>query len=223
MRKLAGKNVFVTGVTGFLGQAVFERLLLDFPDTRITLLVRPQLGSTGRQRVESLMGRPTFNALRDKVGTEGIAAALDERVDVVDGDFSADGLEIPGDLDVVIHCAATVSFDPPIDEGFRTNLVGAVRLYEAALASNPAPHLRPRLDRVRGRGPQGRDPRGHARPPRRLAGRVRPRDPGAGATSRPRAASPRSSTRSCARPAPSTAAPARSRSPTTPRSAARPG
>jgi Male sterility protein len=74
VRRLAGKNVFVTGVTGFLGQAVFERLLLDFPETRITLLVRPQLGSTGRQRVESLMGRPMFNALRDKVGTDGIAA-----------------------------------------------------------------------------------------------------------------------------------------------------
>ena len=141
MRKLGGKNVFVTGVTGFLGQAVFERLLLDFPETRITLLVRPQLGSSGRQRVESLMGRPTFNALRDKVGTDGIEAALEERVDVVDGDFSADGLEIPGGLDVVIHCAAAVAFDPPIDEGFLTNLVGAVRLYEAALANNPASHL----------------------------------------------------------------------------------
>ena len=164
MRKLAGKNVFVTGVTGFLGQAVFERLLLDFPDTRITLLVRPQLGSSGRQRVESLMGRPTFNALRDKVGTEGIAAALEERVDVVDGDFSADGLEIPGGLDVVIHCAATVAFDPPIDEGFLTNLVGAVRLYEAALANNPATHLlHVSTAYVAGR-PQGRDPRGDARP-----------------------------------------------------------
>ena len=141
MRKLAGKKVFVTGVTGFLGQAVFERLLLDFPDTRVVLLVRPQLGSSGRQRVESLMGRPTFTALRERVGTEGIQAMLTERVDVVDGDFSQDLPELPGDLDVVIHCAATVSFDPPIDEGFQTNLFGAVRLYEAVLATNPAPHL----------------------------------------------------------------------------------
>ena len=62
-------------------------------------------------------------------------------MDVVEGDFSAAELEIPGGLDVVIHCAATVAFDPPIDEGFLTNLVGAVRLYEAALANNPAPHL----------------------------------------------------------------------------------
>ena len=87
------------------------------------------------------MGRPTFNALREKIGNEGISAALEGRVDVVDGDFSAAELEIPGGLDVVIHCAATVAFDPPIDEGFLTNLVGAVRLYEAALANNPSPHL----------------------------------------------------------------------------------
>jgi fatty acyl-CoA reductase len=139
--RLAGKNVLVTGVTGFLGQAIFERLLKDFSQTRITLLVRPQLGSSGRQRVESLLGRPLFNALRDQVGNDGIKPMLDERVDVVDGDFSRELPSLPGDIDVVIHCAATVSFDPPIDEGFQTNLLGAVRLYEAALAANAAPHL----------------------------------------------------------------------------------
>ncbi len=141
MRRLAGKNVLVTGVTGFLGQAVFERLLFDFADTRITVLVRPQLGSTGSERVGSIIGRPTFNALRDKVGNEGIRAMLDERVTVVDGDFAQEALELPGDIDVTIHCAATVAFDPPIDEGFKTNLFGAVRLYEAVLASNERPHL----------------------------------------------------------------------------------
>jgi fatty acyl-CoA reductase len=141
VKRLAGKNVLVTGVTGFLGQAVFARLLLDFPETRITLLVRPQLGSSGRQRVESLFGRPTFGALRDKVGSEAMLTILDERVDVVDGDFSQEGLEMPGGLDVAIHCAATVSFDPPIDEGFQTNLLGAVRLYETVLKANTSPHL----------------------------------------------------------------------------------
>ncbi|HYG72233.1 MAG TPA: SDR family oxidoreductase, partial [Actinomycetota bacterium] len=141
VKRLAGKNVLVTGVTGFLGQAVVERLLYDFDRTMITVLVRPQLGSGGRQRLESMIGRPTFNALRDKVGPEGITAMLDERVRVVEGDFASTDLELPGDLDVVIHCAATVSFDPPIDEGFQTNLLGAVRFYEAVLRTNTAPHL----------------------------------------------------------------------------------
>jgi HAD superfamily hydrolase (TIGR01490 family) len=141
VQRLGGKNVLVTGVTGFLGQAVFERLLIDFPKTRVTLLVRPQLGSTGRQRVESLMGRPAFGTLRDRVGNEALARILEERVEVVEGDFSERELELPGGIDVVIHCAATVSFDPPIDEGFQTNLLGAVAFYEAVLAANAAPHL----------------------------------------------------------------------------------
>jgi fatty acyl-CoA reductase len=141
VKRLAGKRVFVTGVTGFLGQAVFERLLLDFPDTRIVLLVRPQLGSSGRQRVESMLGRPTFDVLREREGNDGLVRLLDERVEVVDGDFSQARPELPSDLDVVIHCAAAVAFDPPIDEGFQTNLLGALQLYEGVLASGSRPHL----------------------------------------------------------------------------------
>jgi len=140
-QRLAGQKVLVTGVTGFLGQAVFERLLLDVPGATMALLARPQLGSTGRQRVESLMSRPTFNVLSDRVGADGIARILDERVEVIEGDFAEELPEFPGDVDVVMHCAATVSFDPPIDEGFLTNLLGAVRFYEHLLAAGNRPHL----------------------------------------------------------------------------------
>jgi fatty acyl-CoA reductase len=139
--RLAGKNVLVTGVTGFLGQAAFERLLLDFADTRITLLVRPQLGSSSRQRVESLVTRPTFEVVRERVGNDGLERALLERVAVVEGDLDGELGGFPSDIDAVLHCAATVAFDPPIDEGFRTNLLGAVRFYEAILTAGNAPHL----------------------------------------------------------------------------------
>ena len=141
VKRLAGKRVLVTGVTGFLGQAVFERLLLDFPDTKVVLLVRPQLGFSGRQRVESMFGRPTFNVLREREGNDGLVRLLDERVEVVDGDFSLARPELPSDLDVTIHCAAAVAFDPPIDEGFQTNLLGALQFYEGVLASGSRPHL----------------------------------------------------------------------------------
>ncbi len=141
VERLAGARALITGVTGFLGQAVFERLLLDFPETRVVLMVRPQLGSSGRARVESLMARPTFDALRERVGADGIASILEDRVEVVEGDFAQDAPELPGDLDVVFHCAATVAFDPPIDEGFQTNLFGTVAFYDAVVASGSRPHL----------------------------------------------------------------------------------
>src|SRR5437868_15014901 len=42
---LRGKHVLITGVTGFLGAALLERLLSEFPDTRVSLLVRGRYGS----------------------------------------------------------------------------------------------------------------------------------------------------------------------------------
>ncbi len=87
------------------------------------------------------MSRPTFDVLRERHGNDGIKAIMDERVDVIDGDFQEDLPPLPSDMDVVMHCAAAVAFDPPIDEGFQTNILGAVRFYEAVIASGAKPHL----------------------------------------------------------------------------------
>jgi alcohol-forming fatty acyl-CoA reductase len=139
--RLAGARVLITGVTGFLGQAVLERLLGDVPDTRMVVLVRPQGGLSGRDRVESVTAGPGFNALRERAGADGIRRMLDERVEVVEGDVAAEPPSLPDGLDVAFHCAATVSFDPPIDEGFRTNVLGSVLLYEALREAGARPHV----------------------------------------------------------------------------------
>jgi fatty acyl-CoA reductase len=137
---LAGKRVFLTGVTGFLGQVIFERLLLDFPKTEISLLVRSQTAATAVDRVHYLTRKPAFEVLRQRHGSEELLAYLDEHVSVIDGDFTRGEPDIPDGIDVAIHSAAAVSFDPPIDEGFQTNLLGAVNLYRGVLAKN-SPHL----------------------------------------------------------------------------------
>ncbi len=136
---LAGKTLLLTGVTGFLGQVVLERLLLDFPDTKITLLVRSQQGASSRERVGYLLRKPSFDVLRARF--DDLPGLLDERVTVVDGDFSQGRPQLPEGIDVAIHSAAAVSFDPPIDEGFQTNLLGAVNLYEGLLAPGNRPAL----------------------------------------------------------------------------------
>ncbi len=141
VQALAGKRIFITGVTGFLGQVVLERLLLDFPDTRVVLLVRSQTGASSQERVEYMLRKPAFSVLREKLGEDGLLAALRERCEVIDGDFSRGVPTLPGDMDVVFHCAATVSFDPPIDEGFQTNLFGALNLYRGVVESGSRPHL----------------------------------------------------------------------------------
>jgi fatty acyl-CoA reductase len=139
--RLAGSRILITGVTGFLGQAVLERLLGDVPDCNIVLAVRPAGGLDGRTRVESVLSGPAFNILRDRVGADGLRRLLDERVEVIEADVAEGPPELPADLDLVFHCAAAVSFDPPIDEGFRTNVLGASHVYEALRQAGGTPHV----------------------------------------------------------------------------------
>jgi alcohol-forming fatty acyl-CoA reductase len=139
---LSGKRVLITGATGFLGIALLERLLSDFPDTRIFVLVRGRFGASPQSRLDEVLGGNAFGGLRERLGTEGASRLVRERVTVVEGDVTGSTLELPGDLDVVFHCAASVSFDPPIDHAFHTNVMGALRLYETVAAAGRArPHL----------------------------------------------------------------------------------
>ncbi len=138
---LAGKRVLITGVTGFLGTALLERLLAEFPDTQIVVLSRPRHGSTAQARIDEMAGGAAFRTLREQIGLDAVKHALAERVTVLEGDVTDEVPDLPSDLDVVFHCAASVSFDPPIDHAFETNLLGATRFYEAVARSGGRPHL----------------------------------------------------------------------------------
>lgn len=143
-KALAGRRVLLTGVTGFLGQVLLERLLRDVPEARLIALIRAQQGVSPRERLHHLVRKPAFDGLRDHLGSAGaLADLLDARVEVVDGDLTRGEPELPEGIDVVIHSAATVTFDPPIDEAFQANVLGALNLYRAATR-----HSRPALVHV---------------------------------------------------------------------------
>jgi HAD superfamily hydrolase (TIGR01490 family) len=137
---LGSAHLFVTGGTGFLGQAVLERLLADHPKTRLSLLVRTKGSTSGADRMRNLLRKPVFQSWRDRVGDDGVERALAERITVIEGSLGTiDAL--PSDIDIVIHSASTVSFDPPIDQAFASNVGGAAGLYEALTASGSDPHV----------------------------------------------------------------------------------
>ncbi|MFL6240995.1 MAG: HAD-IB family hydrolase [Actinomycetes bacterium] len=137
---LSGKRILLTGVTGFLGEALLERLLSDVPDTQLVLLIRSRPSQTADDRVTELLTRPAFRALREVHGEDGVARMRAERVTVLDGSLELVPA-LPADLDVVVHCAGDVSFDPPIDVAMATNLLGTVRLLEAVHAAGGNAHF----------------------------------------------------------------------------------
>ena len=137
---LTDEHIFLTGATGFVGQAVLERLLADYPKTRISILVRSKGSAPVEQRLTQLMRKPVFKNWIDNLGEEEAMKQVAKRVNIINGSLSNVG-KLPDDMDVVIHGASTVSFDPPIDEAFDTNVGGAFSVYGALLESGSDPRV----------------------------------------------------------------------------------
>ncbi len=128
---LAGRRLLLTGATGFVGEALLHRILDALPRTHVSVLVRPKGATSAADRVRELLAKPIFTEAVERGG--GIDAVLAERVRVLVGDLD-NVPALPSDLDSVVHCAGDVSFDPPVDVAFATNVVGVQRLLERVSA-----------------------------------------------------------------------------------------
>jgi alcohol-forming fatty acyl-CoA reductase len=145
---LAGKRIAITGSTGFVGTALVERLLRCVPDCELVLLVRPGRRSTADQRArKEILRNDAFDRLREQYGDE-FDTVVGGRVTAVAGDVSTDGLGLSDDdrqlftgCDVIIHSAATVSFDSPLDQAVEINLLGPTRIAALCNELGVTPHL----------------------------------------------------------------------------------
>jgi len=149
---LAGKQFFVTGATGFLGTALVERILRTVPDSRVVLLIRPGRRASPLQRAtREIVKNDCFDRLRQEHG-DRFEAAVASRVAAVAGDVTTDGLgldeegmQLLSECDIVVHSAAAVSFDSPLDAAVEVNLLGPSRVAGAV------------VEATRRAGDQGRD------------------------------------------------------------------
>ena len=147
--ELAGKRIAITGGTGFVGTALIERMLRSVPECRLVLLVRPGKRTSVDERVRrEIFKNNAFDRLRREVGREAFDTLTTERVTVIAGDVSTDGLGLNdadratlASCDIVIHSAAAVAFDSPLDSAVEINLLGPMRIAATLNDLGVAPHL----------------------------------------------------------------------------------
>ncbi|TVU42437.1 hypothetical protein EJB05_08842 [Eragrostis curvula] len=114
-----GKNILITGSTGFLGKVLVEKILRVQPDVeKLFLLVRAVDVESAKQRVQTeVTGREIFGILKDKHG-DGFEAFIEEKICPLPGDimyenFGLGNTQLTGlyrDTDIIINGAATTNF-----------------------------------------------------------------------------------------------------------------
>ncbi len=144
---LAGKQVMLIGVTGFIGKVWLVNLLMDLPEIgRIYLLIRRQKSNSAQGRFEKLVEEsPVFDPLYKRYGA-GLARFLRERVEIVEGDVSAPDLGLaPGvsqalrrNLDLIVNSSGLTDFNPDLRDALLTNVDAALSVVEFVRKSDHA-------------------------------------------------------------------------------------
>jgi long-chain acyl-CoA synthetase len=130
----AGREVLITGVTGFLGKVALTMLLDRYPQIgRVHVLVRPRAGGTARDRFfGKVTAAPPFKPLRDKHG-DRFEQFVAEKCHPIAGDVTDPmlGLDeaaiqaLSGKLACVINSAGLVTFNPSLEIAISVNTEGA--------------------------------------------------------------------------------------------------
>ncbi|MDE0066398.1 MAG: HAD-IB family phosphatase [Acidimicrobiaceae bacterium] len=141
-------RIAITGATGFLGTALVERLLRSVPESELVLVVRPGRRGAQNRLDRDIFRNDAFERIRSTFNDEShetFEEMCRRRVFAVAGDVGADGLGLDPEglallatCDIVIHSAATVSFDSALDDAVEINLLGPMRVAAAMRAAAAA-------------------------------------------------------------------------------------
>ncbi|XP_044235646.2 fatty acyl-CoA reductase 1 isoform X2 [Ursus arctos] len=126
-----GKNVLLTGATGFLGKVLLEKLLRSCPKVNsVYVLVRQKAGQTPQERVEEIISGKLFDRLRDENPDfrEKVIAINSELTQPKLALSEEDNEIIIDSVNIIFHCAATVRFNENLRDAVQLNVIATRQL-----------------------------------------------------------------------------------------------
>ncbi len=140
--RLAGATLLLTGASGFVAKAVLAILLRELPQIgELRLLLRAADDDAALERLRTqILPSSAFAGLDAGVAEAAIGSG---RLRASACDLLAPDLGLPDPailegVDAAIHCAASVSFQQPLDEMLELNVIGTANLAAALGAASPA-------------------------------------------------------------------------------------
>jgi long-chain acyl-CoA synthetase len=143
----SGKRVLLTGATGFVGKVWLAMLLERVPEVgRVYVLSRPKALLSAHERFEKVLNQsPVFRPLHERLGP-AFGALVTSKLEIVEGEISEPALGLAPDVharllrevDLVVHCAGLVDFNPDLRKALATNVDGTLHVADFCEASGAA-------------------------------------------------------------------------------------
>ncbi|XP_061392597.1 fatty acyl-CoA reductase 1-like [Musca vetustissima] len=133
----AGRSLFITGGTGFMGKVLVEKLLRSCGDLKkMYLLVRPKKGREPIERIKDMLDNVLFDKLKEMRGLDWILS----KIEAIPGDVmlpelgisKEDAETLRNEVSLVMHCAATIRFDEPLRYAVFMNVRGTKYMLDLA-------------------------------------------------------------------------------------------
>ena len=121
-------SILLTGATGFLGMDALAQLIERDRD-QIVVLVRAADDAGAQERLDGVLAQ-----LYDQV-PEGAARVSAVRGDLLEsglGLSAGDRMRVIASVDRIVHCAASISFELPLEQAREINVRGVQRVIELA-------------------------------------------------------------------------------------------